>query len=204
MFRNDNKFHSLTLNNKKEVFSIFNGDEHYNSSTLTCLGGAAIHKGLSIGMQDQMVNGLMIYDDENFFGYSEKNGLILLSLNYDFKELVMPEFDKNLEKKEKILNIDLSFRDIINYYIIIPKSIDLYDISLVFNIKFKYDEESLINQINLHLINDNKKDIKYNILNNNIYYSSNKIKKNSNSIIKLNVNYIDNEHIICNIDKYCK
>lgn len=204
MLRNDNKFNSLILNNKKEVFSIINDGENYNHGTLTCLGGGSFHKGVSIGMQDRMVNGLLIFDDENFFGYSQKNGLILLSINYDYKELEMPNMDSNLEKQEKILNIDLTFRDIINYYINLPNTIDKYNISLVFNIKFIYDDESLVNQINFHIINDNKKEIQYNISNNNIYYSSSKFKKNNNSIIKFNVNYIDIEHMICNIEKYTK
>ena len=197
MFNQNNKFNSLILNGKKEVFSIQNDDPNYNSGTLTCLGGGSFHKGLSIGMQDKMVDGLLIYDDENFFGYSNKNGLILLSLNHDFKELELPIFDSNLKNSEKTLNIDLTFRDIINYYIVIPNS-------LIFNIKFIYDDESLVNQINFHIINDNKKEIQYNISNNNIYYSSSKFKKNNNSIIKFNVNYIDIEHMICNIEKYTK
>lgn len=204
MFSKNNIFDSLILNNEKEVFSIKNNNENYNSGTLTCLGGASFHKGISVGMQDRMVNGLLIYDDENFFGYSEKNGLILLSINFDFKELEMPTLDNNSEKQEKILNIDLTFRDIINYYINIPNNIDKYDISLIFNIKFIYDDESLVNKINFHIINDNKKEIKYNILNNNIYYSSSKIKKNNNSIIKLSLNYVDQEHMLCNIDKFTK
>lgn len=204
MFNQNNKFNSLILNGKKEVFSIQNDDINYNSGTLTCLGGGSFHKGLSIGMQDKMVDGLLIYDDENFFGYSNKNGLILLSLNHDFKELELPIFDSNLKNSEKTLNIDLTFRDIINYYIVIPNSIENYNISLIFNIKFIYDDESLVNQINFHIINDNKKEIQYNISNNNIYYSSSKFKKNNNSIIKFNVNYIDIEHMICNIEKYTK
>ena len=204
MFSKNNIFDSLILNNEKEVFSVNNNNNKKNMSTLTCFGGASIHKGLSIGMQDKMVNGLLIYDDENFFGFSEKNGLILLSLNYDFKELEMPVLDNNLEKKEKILNIDLTFSDIINYYIKIPNAIDKYDITLIFNIKFSYNDESLVNQINFHIINDNKKNIKYNILNNNIYYSSSKFKNNNNSIIRFNLNYIDHEHMICYIDKLTK
>ena len=204
MYNNNNKFNTLLLSGKKEVFSINNDGEKHNYGTLTCLGGGSFHNGLSIGMQDKMVNGLLIYDDENFFGYSEKNGLVLLSLNNDFRELEIPILDNKSEKKERILNIDLTFRDISNYYINIPDTIDKYDIALVFKINFIYDDESLINQINFHIINDNKKDIKYDIINKNIYYSSTKFKKNNNSIIKFNLNYIDNEHIICNIDKYTK
>lgn len=204
MYNRDTKLNTLLLNNKKEVFSINNENEKYNYGTLTCLGGGSFHKGLSIGMQDKMVNGLLIFDDENFFGFSEKNGLILLSLNHDFRELEIPLLDSNSENNEKILNIDLTFRDIINYYLKIPDTIDKHNISLIFNINFIYDDESLINQINFHIINDNKNDIKFNIKNNNIYFSGNKFKKNNNSIIKFILNYIDNNHLLCNIDKYTK
>lgn len=204
MYNKDTKLNTLLLNNKKEVFSINNDSEKYNYGTLTCLGGGSFHKGLSIGMQDKMVNGLLIFDDENFFGFSEKNGLILLSLNHDFRELEIPLLDSNSENNEKILNIDLTFRDIINYYLKIPDTIDKHNISLIFNINFIYDDESLINQINFHIINDNKNDIKFNIKNNNIYFSGNKFKKNNNSIIKFILNYIDNNHLLCNIDKYTK
>ena len=204
MYNNDTKFNTLLLSNKKEVFSINNDENKYNYGTLTCLGGGSFHKGISIGMQDKMVNGLMVYDDDNFFGFSEKNGLVLLSLNQDFRELEIPTLDAQSEKNERILNIDLTFRDIINYYIKIPETIDTYNITLLFNINFIYDEDSLVNQINFYIINDNKNDIKFNIKNDNIYYSGNKFKKNNNSIIKFNLNYIDNSHIICNIDKYSK
>ena len=136
MYNKDTKLNTLLLNNKKEVFSINNENEKYNYGTLTCLGGGSFHKGLSIGMQDKMVNGLLIFDDENFFGFSEKNGLILLSLNHDFRELEIPLLDSNSENNEKILNIDLTFRDIINYYLKIPDTIDKHNISLIFNINF--------------------------------------------------------------------
>ena len=190
MYNNDNKFNTLVLNGKKDVFSMKNDDENYNYGTLTCLGGGSFHKGLSIGMQDKMVSGLLIYDDENFYGYSEKNGLMILSNNLDFKELEMPVFDSSLEKQEKILNIDLTFRDITNYYISIPKEIEQFNIQLIFNITFIYDEESTVNNLNFYIINDYKKDVKINIKNNNIYYSGIKLKKNSDSIIKLNITFI--------------
>ena len=178
MFNKDNKFNTLVLSGKKDVFPMNNDGENYNYGTLTCLGGGSFHKGLSIGMQDKMVSGLLIYDDENFYGYSEKNGLMILSNNLDFKELEMPVFDSSLEKQEKILNIDLTFRDITNYYISIPKEIEQFDIQLIFNITFIYDEESAVNNLNFYIMNDYKKDVKINIKNNNIYYSGVKLKKN--------------------------
>lgn len=205
MYSQNNVYHSLTLESKKEVYTIKNNDSQYNSGTLTCQGGGSFHKGLSIGMQETMVNGLLIYDDENFFGYSEKNGLILLSMNYDFKELELPEFGQILEKKEKILNIDLSFRDIINYYINIPNNIVKYNIDLVLNIKFMYDDESLINQLNFYIINKNDKKVQLNIINNQLYVHENTssiINENNNSVIKLEINYINEENMIMDVHKY--
>lgn len=204
MYNKDNKFNTLVLNGKKEVFSINNDSEKYNCGTLTCLGGGAFHKGVSIGMQDKMANGLLIYDDENFYGYSEKNGLMILSSNLDFKELEMPVFDSSLEKKEKILNIDLTFRDITNYYVSIPKEIEQFNINLIFNINFIHDDESIINNLNFYIINDYKNDIKINIKNTNVYYSGVKMKKNNNSILKLNMTFINNEHITCFTDRLLK
>ena len=151
-----------------------------------------------------MVNGLLIYDDDNFFGYSEKNGLILLSINNDFKELELPLFDEKLEKTEKTLNIDLSFRDTMNYYLNIPNSIIKYDINLIFNIKFIYDDESLINQINLYIINDLQKNIQINIKN-NIYFNNKEIiNNNQEGILKFNINYINQEYMTCKVEKFIK
>ncbi len=126
-------------------------------------------------------------------------------MNYDFKELELPEFGQILEKKEKTLNIDLSFRDIINYYINIPNNIVKYNIDLILNIKFMYDDESLINQLNFFIINKNNKKVQLNIMNNQIYVHENSkslINENNNSIIKLKINYINEETIIMDINKY--
>ena len=56
-----------------------------------------------------MVPGLIIYDEENFYGFSEKNGLNLLSQNNDFKELEFPILDKQFQDQKKDLNIDFTF-----------------------------------------------------------------------------------------------
>ena len=204
MYSQNNIYNTLTLEGTKEVHNIKNNNNNYITSTLTCLGGGSFHKGLSIGMQDNMVNGLLIYDDDNFFGYSEKNGLILLSINNDFKELELPLFDEKLEKTEKTLNIDLSFRDTINYYLNIPNSILKYDINLIFNIKFIYDDESLINQINLYIINDLQKNIEINIKNNIYFNNKELITNNQEGILKFNINYINQEYMTCKVEKFIK
>ena len=205
MFSNHNQFNSLILNGKKEVFSIINDDElTYNSSTLTCLGGGSFHKGLSIGMQDKMVPGLLIYDDENFFGFSQKNGLILLSHNIDFKELEMPLFNPSIKDIQKILNIDLTFRDSPYFFISIPSDIITLNISLNLKINFIHDDESIINNINFFIINNLNKDVKIDFINKNLFISGSKIKSNSNSIIKFNVTFINSSYITCQIDKFLK
>ena len=205
MYFQNNIYNTLTLEGTKEVHTIKNSNENYNTSTLTCLGGGSFHKGLSIGMQDNMVDGLLIYDDDNFFGYSEKNGLSLLSINNEFKELELPLIDDKIEKNEKTLNIDLTFRDTMNYYINIPNSILKYNIDLIFNITFIYDDESLINKINLYIINDLQKNIKINIKNNNIYFRNKEIiENNKEGILKFNLNCLNNQYMTCKVEKYIK
>jgi hypothetical protein len=127
-------------------------------------------------MQDKMIPGLMIYDQENFYGFSEKHGLSLLSTHPEYNELTIPdnifenrntlqpvqnnasEHFKNLKDTEKIeyksLNIDLEIRDINNFYIIIPKSYSDCKFILSFNITYVYDLNTIISNISLVLINE--------------------------------------------------
>lgn len=92
-------YKDLTLKNvkimsEKEVSVINNNDENeddYIYGSLTVEGGGAFKKGISIGMQEKMVSGLLIYDKENFYGFSEKYGLSLLSHTHEYIELTIPE-----------------------------------------------------------------------------------------------------------------
>jgi hypothetical protein len=199
--KNEN-INTLKILNHKEVYQIKNDDENINFGSLTCFGGGAFHQGLSIGMQEKMVPGLMIYDNENFYGFSEKHGLTLLSENREFKELEMPRFDSSLENKKKELNIDLSLVDTSNFYIKIPNEIERYNIDLLFNLNFKYDDVSVINKINIYFINDTQKNVQFVFKNKNIYKKGDNFNENQACITHFETTYLNKNYSICTINQY--
>ena len=160
---------SIKILSEKNVSVINNNDEDYIFSALTVEGGGSFKKGISIGIQDKMVSGLLIYDTENFYGYSEKYGLCLLSNHPEYNELLIPPsiFDKkddrnvlqpspkensihfqNLKETDKIenksLNIDLHIKDSNNFYIKIPRNYSENKFILTFDITFIYDDDTVI------------------------------------------------------------
>lgn len=74
----------------------------YKNGALQVRGGAYIEKGLKIGNQDQLCNGMLFYDGENFFGHSEKLGTCLLSNHSLSSELSLPlSLFENMVSKPK-------------------------------------------------------------------------------------------------------
>lgn len=199
--KNEN-LNTLKILNNKEVYEIKNDEYKMNFGSFTCFGGGAFHHGLSLGMQERMVPGLLIYDNENFYGYSEKHGLILLSENKEFKELEMPRFDSSFQNKKKELNIDLNLGDIQNFYIKIPNEIERYNIDLVFNLNFNYDDESIINKVNIFFINDTQKNIQFIFKNKNIYKKGDDYKNNQASITQFQIIFLNKNYSLCNINQY--
>lgn len=221
---------NIKILNTKEVSIINNEDEDYIFSALTVEGGGVFKKGLSIGMQDKMVSGLMIYDEENFYGFSEKYGLSLLSTHPEYNQLTIPEsiFEnkadrntlqpiqnkpsehfqnlKDTEKIEnKILNIDLQIKDVNNFYIIIPAEYSLNKFILTFDINYIYDLNSIISNLSLVLINESNKSAFFTITNENCYYEDNFNKElEKNSINKLNLEIIDNNYFIISKKSFTK
>lgn len=221
---------NIKILNTKEVSIINNEDEDYIFSALTVEGGGVFKKGLSIGMQDKMVSGLMIYDEENFYGFSEKYGLSLLSTHPEYNQLTIPEsiFEnkadrntlqpiqnkpsehfqnlKDTEKIEnKILNIDLQIKDVNNFYIIIPTEYSLNKFILTFDINYIYDLNSIISNLSLVLINESNKSAFFTITNENCYYEDNFNKElEKNSINKLNLEIIDNNYFIISKKSFTK
>ena len=207
----DAKYSKITITNDSEVKEIFNDDDTYVYSSLTCEGGIAVHKGLSIGMQEKMVSGLMIYDNENFYGYSEKYGLILLSNNNEYQELDIPDINTNklmanednkgIEKKK--LNINLILKDNNNYFLKINEY--LSDVELIFDINFIIDDETMLSNYSLVLLNESIINIEINFIDNNLYFSdnfNNEIK--SKEFIKFNIEYINSDYILIDKVKYSK
>jgi hypothetical protein len=201
--KNEN-INTLKILNQKEVYQVKNEDEKLNFGSLTCFGGGSFHRGLSIGMQEKMISGLLVYDNENFYGFSEKHGLTLMSENKEFKELEMPRFDSSLENKQKELNIDLTLVDTQNFYIRIPNEIERFNIDLLFNVNFNYDDESVINKINIYFINDTQKNVKFIFKNKNMYKKGDDFINNQGSIIHFESTYLNKNYSICSIHQYKK
>jgi hypothetical protein len=221
---------NIKIINEKEVSVINNEDEDYIFSALTVEGGGVFKKGLAIGLQEKMVPGLMIYDSENFYGYSERYGLSLLSHHNEYMILNIPDniFEvksernliqptnkntnenfQNLKDTEKIenknLNIDIELKDLNNFYIIIPDKYDKCKFILSFNITFTIDLNTIISNISLVIVNESKKDAFFKITNNNIYYEDNYDSTlNKNSVNKIFLEVINNNCFIIYKKKFIK
>lgn len=217
---------NIKIISEKEVSIINNNNEDYIFSALTVEGGGSFKKGISIGMQDKMIPGLIIYDEENFYGYSEKFGLVLLSTHPEYNELSIPNstFEnkapriqptekndnfKNLKETEKdeqkSLNIDLEMKDITKFYIIIPNDYNLAKFTLTFNITYIFDINSIISNLSLVIINESNKSVFINITNNNCFYKNNYdniIEKNS--INKIYNEVINNNYFLVSKDVFIK
>jgi hypothetical protein len=220
---------NIKIINEKEVSIINNDDEDYIFSALTVEGGGVFKKGIAIGMQEKMVPGLIIYDSENFFGFSEKYGLSLISTHPEYIELSIPDtiFEsksdrnviqptnknsenfQNLKDTEKIenksLNIDLELKDTNNFYIIIPENYDNTKSILSFNITYIFDLNTIISNISLIIINKSQKDAFFKITNDNCYYEDNFDNiLSKKSINKIFLEIINNNYFIINKKKYNK
>ncbi len=179
-------FETVIINNSNDVNfyeNPKNNQIHYTAA-LNVQGGVSIKKGLKIGFQENLIPGLLMYDQENFFGYSEKKGLCLLSSDqsrfinlqippsiFENKKLLQPvqsnhsinknsmdTFDSQSLKK---LNIDIQVKDDPNYFIHIPVEYENINFLLHFDITFIYDQESLISHVRLVFINKSNKKISY-------------------------------------------
>lgn len=221
---------NIKILNNKDSFIINNNDEDYIYAPLLVEGGAVFKKGLCLGMQDKMVPGLLIYDKENFYGFSEKYGLSLLSPHVEYNRLNLPlnifenkedkntlqpiqknvsEHFKNLKDTEKIenknLNIDLEIKDSNSFYIIIPEEYSNSKFIITFDITYIYDLDSIISNLSLVIINNSTKSIYFKIINENCYYENNfnnEIIKNSMN--KINVEVINENYFMITKNSFSK
>lgn len=209
---------NIKILSNRDVSIINNDDDDdYIYSSLTCEGGGSFKKGVCIGMQEKMVSGLLIYDNENFYGFSEKSGLSLLSNHHEYNELFIPENifeDKNVlqpvqpndifkssndKNENKNLNIDLEIKDTNNFYIMIPNSYNNSQFIITFDINYIYDLNTIISNIVLVIVNECNKSLFFKFKNNNIYYEENFNNIiNENSIVKLSLDVINKDYFIVN------
>ena len=215
MFKNkDATFHKLIITNNKEVSTIFNeNDEDYIHSSLTCSGGGVFNKGLCIGMQEKMNSGLLIYDNENFYGFSDKYGLILLSNNFEYRELEIEEIKNNTLQpttqnsiqniEQKSIDLNIYIKDNPNFHIIIPQNYNEL-VQLVFNIEYIINDETMISNLNLVFINESNKNITIIHKGNHIYLNQTITTQNNNKIVKYNINIVSNEYILISEEIFVK
>jgi len=158
----------------------------------------------------------MIYDNENFYGFSDKYGLILLSNNNEYRELeieeiknntllpVKPDSVQNIEQKKITLNIFI--KDNPNFHIIIPEGNNEL-LLFVFDINYIINDETMISRLNLVFINKSNKNIKINHIGDNLYFknetnnSTNNIN-NANNILKYNIEIISNEYLLISSEMF--
>jgi len=220
---------NIKITNDKDISIINNNDnDNYLFSALTVAGGGVFKKGIAIGMQEKMVPGLIIFDNENFYGFSDKNGLSLLSTHTEYNELSIPnnifenpinklqpsqnnssENFKNLKETEKIenknLNIDLQIKDTNNFYIIIPKEYSNNKFILTFDINYLYDLNSIISNLSLVLINNANKSIFFKLVNDNCYIENNfSYEVEKDTICKIKAETINNDYFILSQKKFTK
>lgn len=161
-----------------------NDDEDSVFAPFTVEGGAYLKKGVVLGIQEKMISGLLLYDNENFYGFSDKYGLSLLSPHTEYNELEIPQtvflserpnilqpkstssqnndfFQNDVNNSNKIenknLNIDLQIKDTYNFYITIPESYSNAKFALTFDITYIYDLNSIISNITLVFLNKSSK-----------------------------------------------
>lgn len=219
---------NIKIQSNKEVSIINNDDdeEDYIYSALTVEGGGVFKKGIAIGIQEKMISGLIIYDNENFYGFSEKYGLSLLSPHSEYSELDIPNniFENKSDNKlqpvqnngdnfqnlkdtetNKSLNIDLQIKDVNNFYIIIPKEYSTTKSTLTFYIKYIYDLDSIISNISLVFINESNKSAFFEIVNDNCYYENDFNKElYKDSVNKIYTDIINSDYFIINKKSFFK
>ncbi len=194
----------------------FNNEINYMAA-LNCEGGASFKKGVKIGLQENLVGGIIIYDGENFLGFSEKYGMCLLSKHHNNLYLQLPdsifadnnkikpiqnsEISNNLQNNfyEKKLNMDIEVKDISYFYTIIPKLYEKSNFELIFDIKILYDEQTFISEVYIVFINPSSKKIKIDFSQNNLYFNENFRKElNENEICEIHVRRINKLYSLVN------
>lgn len=214
--------------NQKEVIHIDNGKNDIYKSSLTVEGGAVIKKGLKIGYQEGMVSGLMIYDNENFYGYSDKYGLVLLSKHNDYTELEidyqffqtadvqkiapiqtnasrdMVNLQTTLEEGRIVpLKLDIEIKDLTKYYITIPDIYSSKKFNLMLELELSIHNECLISDFLIVVVNESSRPVNHKFINNNCFYQSGYDKViNGKNIAKIHVEVVDKKYYLVTKQAY--
>ncbi len=196
----------IIIQNDREISPIIDGDDVNYFSSLTVHGGAVFGKGVKLGMQDKMIPGMLFYDNENFYGFSEKHGLCLLSAHSEYQEIVLPEslFIKKQQENANNnslsairLNIDLSFKDFPHVFLRIPDFYERVPSTLFFLIQLIVDMNSIISKIDFVIVNPTNKKCSFDFQNQNLFVQKPFIKElEPNSVMKLTIDFVPPYFII--------
>lgn len=184
-------------------------------------GGASIGKGLKIGVQENLVGGMMVYDGENFLGFSEKFGLTLLSQHHQsmnleiplsiFQKKILPSVpsqsgdDRKFQELEgtKKMNMELEIKDISTFYIKIPEVYGTVNFNLFFQIELYFEENHFVSEVRLYMINESKKSISFDFQNKiKIFYQKGFQKSlDAHQIREIKIHRVSHQHLfISSID----
>jgi hypothetical protein len=192
-----------------------------NISSLTVEGGIACKKGFRVGFQENLVGGLMIYDGENFYGFSDKFGMCLLSNHQNNIFLQLPEkiflekktltatnSTNQIQNSKKKLNMDIEVKDIGYFYTIIPELYEKNNIELLFNLDIIYDEQTSLNEIYIVFINESNKTFEFEFdekIKDKFYYSKDyRMKINKKEICEIKIKKINKNYILSSQNFYYK
>lgn len=192
--KTDGIFHTLKITNKEEVNSFDNKKtgEVQTIAPLIVEGGASFNKGIKLGIQENLIPGLIIYDGENFLGFSEKFGLCLLNTYSHSTYLELPTTifqqekrmiqskqsghfneEKERDTKEKTiknLKIEIEVKEIPTFYVVIPEIHNYTSFELNFDIHLIFGESQFLSQVDIIFINESSRDISFQIQNEKIRY----------------------------------
>ena len=196
----------ITIKNDRDISPIIDGEDVNYFSALTVQGGGVFGKGIKLGMQDKMIPGMVFYDNENFYGFSEKHGLCLLSTHSEYQEIILPE-SLFLKKQQEVgnnnslsairLNIDLSFKDFPNVFLRIPDFYERVPSTLFFQIQLIVDMNSIISKVDFVIVNSTNKKCSFDIQNQNLFVQKPFIKElEPTSVIKLTIDFVPPYFII--------
>lgn len=199
MMRTDSIYHTLKITNKEEVNSFENKKtgEVQTIAPFIVEGGASFSKGIKLGIQENLIPGLIIYDGENFLGFSEKFGLCLLNTYSHSTYLELPstifqqekrkiqskqsghfneEKEKENEKTIKNLKIEIEVKEIPTFYVVIPEIHNYTSFELNFDINLIFGESQFLSQVDIFFINESNRDISFQIQNEKIRYEKEFVK----------------------------
>ena len=202
----------------------------YFFGALNVEGGATVKRGLRIGYQEKLVPGIMIYDNENFFGYSEKYGLQLLNKASDYNELMITNdffmedaknkispaktsFGKDLineiksgDDNFKSIDIDILLKDITKYSLIIPDIYSSRKFHLTLDLQLIVDDECFITDLSFVIINESNKSLSIKISKDKDtkYYFSKEFQDDigPQMIAKIDIEMIDKKYFLISQKKY--